>query len=176
MVLKAVNSFVLCTPVTEGVLLALPVEDDEDLTEIDFADVERATIRDRVLWLVVSSTEEVLDFGGDEIEELLLLRLVDLEELDEAKAEVNDSEEETEANEEAPVTEESPLSGEFQGPERTGSDNVVTPGESHGPCIMGMAGRAVTDARRMTRQYTSSILIMVTCNQPGIGKGKHTGC
>ncbi len=45
MVRKAVNSFVLCTPVTEWVLLALPVEDAKDLTVVDVAGVEIAVLR-----------------------------------------------------------------------------------------------------------------------------------
>ena len=61
------------------------------------------------------------------------------------------------------------VSGEFQGPWRMGrarravADEEVVSGEFQGPWRMGKAGRAMADAMRKARQYTSSVLRMVTC-------------
>ncbi len=116
-VFEAVDSFVLCTPVTEIVLLALPVGDAKDLAIIDFADEELVVITDWVLFPVVRLTDKRLEICEDEVEELLLLLwMVGLEELDEAKIDVYDGEEGDAVTGEAAVINEVPLSGEFQGP------------------------------------------------------------
>lgn len=97
---QAVDSFVFCTPVTECVLLALPVVDAGNLTVVDLIEVELAV-------------------------ELLLLRLVENEELNEAEVEVDRREEDDRVNDTLLLTDEEPVSGEFQGPDRMGSDNEV---------------------------------------------------
>ena len=113
--LNAVGSLVLCVPVTEEMLLALLVKDVENLIVVNEAEVVPPVFEELVL-LVVSAEDETLYFCEDEPKEVLLLRLVEDEELREAKKETDRAGEEEAADGELLASVEASVSGESQGP------------------------------------------------------------